>query len=78
MGRRCLTKGFKSTLGGKKGSAKKKLISEFSGVGINDPKLNKGTSRQRRIKDTLDWQLPKEQLKIALEIFSEIIIENCS
>lgn len=55
MGRKCLTKGFKSTLGGKKGSAKKKLISEFSGVGINDPKLNKGTSRQRRIKDTLGW-----------------------
>ncbi len=55
MGRRMLTKGLKSTLGGKKGSAKKKLISEFSGVGLNDPKLNKGTSRQRRIKDTLDW-----------------------
>lgn len=55
MGRKMLTKGLKSTLGGKKGSAKKKLISELSGVGLNDPKLNKGTSRQRRIKDTLDW-----------------------
>lgn len=55
MGRRMLTKGFKSTLGGKKGLAKKKLISEFSGVGLSDPKLNKGTSRQRRIKNTLGW-----------------------
>lgn len=55
MGRRCLTKGLKSTLGGKKRSAKKKLISELSGVGINDSKFNKGTSRQRRIKDTLGW-----------------------
>lgn len=55
MGRNYLARGFRNSLGGKKSSAKKKLISEFSGVSLSAPKINKETSRQRKIKNTLDW-----------------------
>lgn len=55
MGRKYLSKGFRNALGGKKSTSKKKLISELSGVSLNAPKLNKESSRQRKIKDTLDW-----------------------
>lgn len=55
MGRNYLARGFRNSLGGKKSSAKKKLISEFSGISLSAPKINKETSRQRKIKNTLDW-----------------------
>jgi len=55
MGRNYLARGFRNSLGGKKSSTKKKLISEFSGVSLTAPKLNKETSRQRKIKNTLGW-----------------------
>ena len=55
MGRRCFTRGLKSSLGGRKGAAKRKMISELSGVGPNDYKLNKESSRQRKIKQSSWW-----------------------
>lgn len=55
MARRGLSKTFGTAFGTRKSAAKKKMISAFSGVDVNAPKLNKATSRQRKIKDTLDW-----------------------
>lgn len=54
MGRRSFSRGLSSSIGGKKGAAKRQMISSFSGVSINAPKINKASNRQRMIRNIKD------------------------
>ena len=53
MARKSGSFSVRSSFGGRKAAGTKRLISAFSGVSVQAPKINKASSRQKAIKNII-------------------------